>query len=271
MRSPPARAASARLVSESVAGAGDEPVCRVRGLPDDGQAIGTREAAKSAVPQRFHRAIYAGEDLTVVPNQLQRLLAAGRGEPRKARQCAGLPERARLHRALGDPPQQPARGGAAEGAIAVEEKHVVPWRVRSHQIDLAMRLRGRRYHSHVSLRPETSSALARGRRLYNAGLFWEAHEAWEAAWLEEEGEVRQLLQGLIQVAAGYFKATVHRRPGGAVKLLSSGLSKLGPLPDAMGGLGLAAFREAAGRTLEEARRWERGEKDGLDPALIPRL
>ncbi len=121
------------------------------------------------------------------------------------------------------------------------------------------------------LRPETCSALARGRGLYNAGLYWEAHEAWEAAWLEEEGEVRQMLHGLIQVAAGYFKATVHRRPSGAVKLLSAGLAKLGPIPDALGGIRLGAFREAVARTLEEVRRWERGERDGLDPALIPPL
>ncbi len=123
----------------------------------------------------------------------------------------------------------------------------------------------------MPLSPETSGALARGRRLYNAGLFWEAHEAWEAAWLEEDGDVRRMLQGLIQVTAGYFKATVHRRPSGAVKLLSAGLAKLDPIPDALGGLRLGAFREAVARTLVEARRWERGERDGLDPALIPSL
>ncbi len=138
-------------------------------------------------------------------------------------------------------------------------------------LHLVIRRPVRSYDPAVPVRSETAGALARGRDLYNAGLFWEAHEAWEEAWLVEEGQIRQMLQGLIQVAAGYFKATVHRRPSGAVKLLSSGLAKLGPLPDALAGLRLCAFCEAVRRTVEEARRWERGETEGLDPGLIPPL
>jgi uncharacterized protein len=54
----------------------------------------------------------------------------------------------------------------------------------------------------VTPRPATHRALEQGRTLFNQGCFFEAHEAWEAAWLHEEGELRLLLQGLIQVAAG---------------------------------------------------------------------
>jgi predicted metal-dependent hydrolase len=122
-----------------------------------------------------------------------------------------------------------------------------------------------------TLAPDTLRALELGRRLFNAGRWWEAHEAWESAWIDEEGEARQLLQGLIQVAAGYFKATVHRRPSGAVKLLGAGLEKLAPLDADAGGLELAPFRAAVASSLAAAQRWMAGELPCLDPTLAPRL
>jgi uncharacterized protein len=49
-----------------------------------------------------------------------------------------------------------------------------------------------------------------GADLYNAGFFWEAHEAWEAAWRAAERDVVQhaFLQGLIQVAAACLKGVL---------------------------------------------------------------
>jgi hypothetical protein len=123
----------------------------------------------------------------------------------------------------------------------------------------------------MPLRPETEVALERGRALHNAARYYEAHEAWEAAWLVEEGEARVLLQGLIQVAAGYFKAFAHRRPAGAAKLLEGGLEKLAPFPDGFAGLSLASFRERVARSLLEVRRWSAGERSDLDPRLAPPL
>jgi uncharacterized protein len=44
--------------------------------------------------------------------------------------------------------------------------------------------------------------------LYNAGFFWEAHEAWEGLWrsAERDPHQRRFLQGLIQCAAACLKA-----------------------------------------------------------------
>jgi predicted metal-dependent hydrolase len=123
----------------------------------------------------------------------------------------------------------------------------------------------------MTLRPETALALERGRALHNAARYYEAHEAWEEAWLGEQGEPRLLLQGLIQVAAGYFKALAHRRPGGAARLLEGGLEKLGRLPEDSAGLLLAPFRDQVARGLVEVRRWRDGEVAGFDPALAARL
>ena len=123
----------------------------------------------------------------------------------------------------------------------------------------------------MPLRPETEAALERGRALYNAARYYEAHEVWEAAWLGERGEARQLLQGLIQVAAGYFKALVHRRPGGSARLLATGLARLAPFPEGFAGLSLAPFREGVARSLAEVQRWNEGQASGLDPGLAPPL
>jgi predicted metal-dependent hydrolase len=113
--------------------------------------------------------------------------------------------------------------------------------------------------------------LRRGAALFDRGLFWEAHEAWEEAWLEEDGDVRLFLQGLIQVAAGYHKATVQLQPNGCVKLLGSGLSKLEPMPGEFLGVALARFRPEVERTLAEARRWQSGEAASFPHQLIPKL
>jgi len=118
------------------------------------------------------------------------------------------------------------------------------------------------------LRAETRAALEQGRRLFNAGHFFEAHEVWEAAWLREEAEIRTLLQGLIQVAAAFHQALDRRNASGCARLLAAGGIRLDALPDRFGGLALAAFRDAVAAVLPRAREWEagRGEALGLEDA-----
>lgn len=117
----------------------------------------------------------------------------------------------------------------------------------------------------------TLAALRRGAALFDQERFWDAHEAWEEAWLEEDGEVRLFLQGLIQVAAGYHKAIVQLQPNGCVKLLRSGLDKLEPLPEVFLGVALGDLLPKVQRTLAEARRWQSGELPTFPRQLIPRL
>ena len=42
-------------------------------------------------------------------------------------------------------------------------------------------------------------SLAQGIALFNRREFYEAHEAWEAGWIDELSDARVLLQGLIQI------------------------------------------------------------------------
>ena len=58
---------------------------------------------------------------------------------------------------------------------------------------------------------------AQGLRLFNAGEYFEAHEALEDAWNEEKGPVRDLYRGILQIAVVYLHIT-RRNYNGAVKV-----------------------------------------------------
>ncbi len=120
------------------------------------------------------------------------------------------------------------------------------------------------------LRPATRLALVRGGELYAAGRYFEAHEAWEEAWLEESGHVRVLLQGLIQVAAGFVKGLRDAQPIGAVRLFDAALEKLASLPDELAGVRLAPFRGELAQAAEAARRWRDGASARFE-AVAPTL
>jgi predicted metal-dependent hydrolase len=77
-----------------------------------------------------------------------------------------------------------------------------------------------------------------GIELFNAGKFWHAHEAWEAAWLAAEDEQLKLFyKGIIQTAA----ALVHWQKGNPKGLhlnWTKARAKLTQLPPEMMGLGI---------------------------------
>ena len=77
--------------------------------------------------------------------------------------------------------------------------------------------------------------------LFNAGEFWKAHEAWEAVWLASDGERKQFLQGLIQLAAVCYHLDRDNRRG-AERLLEASLARLDPLPETCGGIALEELR-----------------------------
>ena len=86
------------------------------------------------------------------------------------------------------------------------------------------------------------SRLQRGVEAFNAGEFFLAHEIWEALWLETVGPEKILLQGLVQIAAGYAKAESGVRSG-AVKLLARGLERVRQYPPTALNLKLGPFVE----------------------------
>ena len=98
----------------------------------------------------------------------------------------------------------------------------------------------------VQIPPTERPEFALGMRLHNEGEYYEAHEAWEAIWRDEEDDAYRLfVQGLIQVTSAFHKLVHQREPGGASRLLSRGLSKLEPYPGDYLGVELDSFRREA--------------------------
>ncbi len=98
--------------------------------------------------------------------------------------------------------------------------------------------------------PADADEAARGVALYNAGKFWEAHEALEIVWRRSAGAERSLWQGLIQAAA----AMLHRERGNRHGLEAQGraaVERLGArAPDAFP-VETARFVQALARCVEE--------------------
>jgi len=89
----------------------------------------------------------------------------------------------------------------------------------------------------LPLHPEAVHGLV----LFNAGEYFEAHEALESAWRDESDSIRELYQGILQVAVTYL----HIQRGnyqGATKVAMRCQRKLENWPDICRGVDVAALR-----------------------------
>ena len=95
-----------------------------------------------------------------------------------------------------------------------------------------------------------SDLLRTGIVFFNAGQYFEAHEAWEDMWRPTHGPLRLYYQGLVQAAVGLH----HLQNGnlnGATAQLKKSLSKLEQYPARFCGIDNAALIAALGQVLEE--------------------
>jgi predicted metal-dependent hydrolase len=84
----------------------------------------------------------------------------------------------------------------------------------------------------------------RGFEDFNAGRFVAAHETWEEIWLRSVEPEKTLLQGLIQIAAGFHHIS-KENPEGGCALLTGGIVKLERSPARYRGTRVRELREAA--------------------------
>ena len=100
-------------------------------------------------------------------------------------------------------------------------------------------------------------SLERGIELFNAGRYWDAHEAWEEVWMtDRRGPDAGFYKGLIQVAAGCLHYGRRNRRG-AVNKWRSGAGYLRPYVPRHHGIDLAALVAAtdANREALESGGW----------------
>jgi predicted metal-dependent hydrolase len=100
-------------------------------------------------------------------------------------------------------------------------------------------------------------SLEKGIQLFNAGRYWDAHEAWEEAWMpDRRGTDSGFFKGLIQIAAGCLHYGRRNRRG-ALNKWRSGADYLRPYLPVHRAVDLAALVTATDRNREllEAGGW----------------
>jgi predicted metal-dependent hydrolase len=100
---------------------------------------------------------------------------------------------------------------------------------------------------------------------FNAGRFFQAHEAWETAWHPAPEDERDFWQGMTQIAVGF---THYQRgnPKGAVTLLQRGARKIATYGDTYKGVPVAALAAAARKAAAAIER--AGTTTPVDPPTI---
>src|SRR5512134_218432 len=94
---------------------------------------------------------------------------------------------------------------------------------------------------------------AEGLRLFNAGKYFEAHEALEDAWNAEKGKVRELYRGVLQIAVVYLHIT-RRNYNGAIKVYGRSQRWLKDWPENCRGIEVGQLRRDAEFVMTEVMR-----------------
>jgi uncharacterized protein len=108
---------------------------------------------------------------------------------------------------------------------------------------------------------------AEGLRLFNAGKYFEAHEALEEAWNEEKGPVRDLYRGILQIAVVYLHIT-RRNYNGAIKVYGRSQKWLKDWPDMCRGIYVEELRRNAEAAITEVQRLGPERLSEFDKSLL---
>ncbi len=107
-------------------------------------------------------------------------------------------------------------------------------------------------------------------RQFNNREWYDCHETIEELWLGESGEVRDFLQGVLQIAVAlhHWRNGNH---GGAVSLLSSGVKYLKRVSDACLWVDVAALIADSDRVRYALEELGKDHMEQLESTIIPML
>lgn len=106
-----------------------------------------------------------------------------------------------------------------------------------------------------------------GLHLFNAGEYFEAHEALEDAWNAETSKVRDLYRGILQIAVVYLHIT-RRNYDGAVKVYGRSLKWTKDWPEICRGIEVGKLRRDAEAVMNEITRLGRENISQFDRSLL---
>ena len=113
-------------------------------------------------------------------------------------------------------------------------------------------------------------ALGKAALLFNHWCFFEVHEVLEPVWMEEVGDVKRFLQGLIQAAVALYHLG-RGNVAGARSLLAEGLTKLSPHRPSFIGVELEEFVAGLEACRAAVIRLRPENAAEFDTRLIPRM
>ena len=108
---------------------------------------------------------------------------------------------------------------------------------------------------------------AEGIRLFNAGHYFEAHEALEAAWNDEQGAIRDLYRGILHVSVVYLHITRGNYEG-AIKVYERSRKWLKDWPAECRGVQVAQLQNDVQEVLAQVRKLGKNGILGFDRSLI---
>lgn len=106
-----------------------------------------------------------------------------------------------------------------------------------------------------------------GLRLFNAGEYFEAHEALEDAWNAERGKVSELYRGILQIAVVYLHIT-RGNYDGAIKVYGRSQKWLQDWPNVCRGIQVEELRRTAEIVIKEVERLGRENIRQFDLSLL---
>ncbi|HET9135092.1 MAG TPA: DUF309 domain-containing protein [Candidatus Kapabacteria bacterium] len=110
-----------------------------------------------------------------------------------------------------------------------------------------------------------------GVELFNAKEFFDCHDAFEELWMEERGEMKLFLQGLIQAAVACHHLS-NGNTTGAISQYNKSLDKLRKYDDHYGGIDLKSLRTGLEHCLVGAETMlANGATYEVDPKYFPAM
>jgi len=106
-----------------------------------------------------------------------------------------------------------------------------------------------------------------GLKLFNEKKFFETHEELEEAWRDEQGNIRELYRGILQVAVVYLHIT-RGNYDGAVKVHERCIKWLKDWPDVCRGIHVGKLRSDLEEVIGEVRRLGTERINEFDPSLF---
>ena len=112
--------------------------------------------------------------------------------------------------------------------------------------------------------------ISEGVLLFNNGQFFEAHDYFEAIWIDNSGEERLFLQGIIQTAVGCFHL-VSGNYKGSISQFKKANAKLEKYPSVYMGVNLNELLEKVRDLIDDLNKYYEGSLEKVDLDKIPEL